>query len=61
MKSKNFKQKLALNKKTIVNLGKTTMGKVYGGMPIATMDIEESVCICDRVALHPSECHSCPC
>lgn len=33
MKAKNFKKKLTLNKKTIVNLEKQTMSKIYGGDP----------------------------
>jgi hypothetical protein len=33
MITRNFKKKLTLNKKTIVNLGKPTMSKVYGGNP----------------------------
>jgi hypothetical protein len=45
MKSKNFKKKLTLNKKTVVNLGKQTMVKVYGGRPTIYV---ESACICDR-------------
>ncbi|NIM12027.1 MAG: hypothetical protein GTO45_07905 [Candidatus Aminicenantes bacterium] len=32
MKTKNFKKKLRLNKKTIANLGDEVMAHVYGGI-----------------------------
>lgn len=56
MRPKNFSKKLNLNKKTIVNLEKPTMGKVYGGN---TSIYVESDCVCDRVAIYFTDNWTC--
>lgn len=45
MKTKTFKKKLTLNKKTIANLGNETMDRVYAGqIPVAVPVSDYSFC-----------------
>ncbi len=57
MKTKKFDKKLALNKKTISNLGNAQMKHAYGGA-ISDVAFKKSVAIDPPP---PFTCYSCPC
>jgi len=63
MKTKALKKRLALKKTTIVNLGETEIGEVYGGQTNAsypfdcTTTLFDTVClICFRLTEPPEVC-----
>ena len=55
MKTKVLKKKLTLNKKTVVNLEKQTMNKIYGGYSLAP-----TYCIRQCVFVLPGVYHPIP-
>ena len=63
MKSKNFKKKLTLNKKTIADLNILEMKDIYGGMdkPGISNILRDTGCGCPSFTCVPSGCSGACC